>query len=74
MKRTERQKAEQFAKDVGEVFTHVFRCDDGTLFEAIAISEKVARKVLRAERPEARATYFAYSDCWSALADAMQMF
>lgn len=40
MKKTERERQLQLAKDQGEIWTHVFRDDDGELFEAVAVDEK----------------------------------
>lgn len=52
-KRTVRERQEQTARDQDMVFTHVFRDDNGDLFEAVASTEKDALRVLRAERPSA---------------------
>jgi hypothetical protein len=56
-KRTERERQVQIATDENQVWTHVFRCDDGELFEAVAATEKGAFRVLNAERPGRRARY-----------------
>lgn len=56
-KRTERQRQAQRAEDEGQVWTHVFRCDDGAIFEAVAETEKGALRVLNAEKPGVRARY-----------------
>lgn len=40
MKITERERQLQNAKDQNEMWTHVFRDDDGELFEAVAVDEK----------------------------------
>lgn len=55
--KTERQRQEQISEDLNEIFTHVFRCDDGEIFVAIASSEKGARRVLNSERPNMHARY-----------------
>lgn len=55
--KTERQKQEQIAADNDMIFTHVYRCDDGAIFEAVASSEKGAFRVLNAERPGMHAHY-----------------
>lgn len=57
IKRTERERQEQNAMDAGEIWTHVFRCNDGELFEAVAPTERAAMRVLNAERPGMRARY-----------------
>ncbi len=56
-RKTERERAHQNAIDEGQIWTHVFRCDDGELFEATAATEKRAFRVLNAERPGMRARY-----------------
>ncbi len=56
-KRTERERQAQRAIDEEQVWTHVYRCDDGALFEAVAATEKLGFRVLNAERPGMRARY-----------------
>jgi hypothetical protein len=54
---TVRERKAQDAEYQDAAWTHVFSCDDGSTFEAVASDEVEARKVLKSERPGVKARY-----------------
>jgi hypothetical protein len=64
---TERQKQEAKAKSMALLTrTYHYRCIDGAIFSAIAITEAAAFRVLNSERPGMQATYQGYTSNWEA--------
>lgn len=49
--KTERQRQQEGAIIVGHCYLYHFRCANGEGFEAVAVSESGALRVLNAERP-----------------------
>jgi len=53
--KTERERQANVARLIGKGVRYTYRCDDGELFSAVAMTEPGAFRVLNAERPGMRA-------------------